>query len=147
MILPESSSEATFTLVKCASIVGITTVMWQNQGGGLQRVSCWARKLNPTERGNTYSTYNLEALAVCEAVRHRRRYLEICSKFLVVTYQDTLLHLLMQPSNMLNKRQTRYLRDFEPFVGTMTLAYRKGALNKTYPLSRRPHFVPHATVP
>jgi hypothetical protein len=29
----------------------------------------------------------------------------------------------------------------------MTLAYRKGALNETDPLSQRPDFVPHATVP
>jgi hypothetical protein len=29
----------------------------------------------------------------------------------------------------------------------MTLAYRKGALNEAYPLSRRPDFVPRATVP
>jgi hypothetical protein len=42
--------------------------MSQDQRGGL--VSCYARKLNPTERGNTYSAYDLEALAVCEAVKH-----------------------------------------------------------------------------
>jgi hypothetical protein len=29
----------------------------------------------------------------------------------------------------------------------MTLAYRKGALNEADPLSRRPDFVPHTTVP
>jgi hypothetical protein len=29
-------------------------VTLQDQGGGLQPVSYWARKLNPTERGNTY---------------------------------------------------------------------------------------------
>jgi hypothetical protein len=29
----------------------------------------------------------------------------------------------------------------------MTLAYRKGAMNEADPLSRRPDFVPHATVP
>jgi hypothetical protein len=36
-------------------------------------------------------------------------------------------HGLRQPNNILNKRQARYLRDFQPFVGTMTLAYRKGS--------------------
>jgi hypothetical protein len=45
---------------------------------------------------------------------------------------------------MLNKRQARYLRDLQPFVGSMKLAYREGALNS---LSRRPDFVPQATVP
>jgi hypothetical protein len=29
----------------------------------------------------------------------------------------------------------------------MTFPYRKGALNEANPLSRRPHFVPQATVP
>jgi hypothetical protein len=53
----------------------------------------------------------------------------------------------MQPDNMLNKRQARYLRDFQPFVGSMTLAYRKGALNESDSLSRRPCFVPQANAP
>jgi hypothetical protein len=130
-----------------ASTVGIATVLLQDQGGGLQLVSYWARKLNPAQRGKTYSAYDLEALAVCEAVKHWMCYLEGCSKFLVVTDHDTLRHLLRQPNNMLNKQQARYLRDFQPFVGSMTLAYRKGALNEVDPLSRRPDFVPHATFP
>jgi hypothetical protein len=98
-------------------------------------------------RGNTYYAYELEALAVCEAVKHWRCSLEEYSKFLVITYHDTLRHLLRQPNNMLNKRQARYLRDLQPFVGSMTLAYRNGALNEFGPLSRRPNVVPHATVP
>jgi hypothetical protein len=47
---------------------------------------------------------------------------------------------------MLNKRQARYVRDLQPFVGRMTLAYCKGALNEAFPLSRRQNFVHHATV-
>jgi hypothetical protein len=47
----------------------------------------------------------------------------------------------MQPYNMMNKRQARYLRDLQPFVGSMTLAYRKGALCEANTLSRRPYFV------
>jgi hypothetical protein len=48
---------------------------------------------------------------------------------------------------MLNKRQARYMRDLQALVGSMTLAYRKGAMSEAYPLSRRPDFVTHATVP
>jgi hypothetical protein len=44
--------------------------MLQDKGGGLQPVPIWARKLNPNERGNTYSAYDFKALAVCEAVKH-----------------------------------------------------------------------------
>jgi hypothetical protein len=72
-------------------------------------------------------------------------YLEGCSKFLV-TYHDTLRHMLTQLNNRLNKRQARYLRDLQPFVGTMTLAYRKGALNEAYTLRQRPNLVPYAKV-
>jgi hypothetical protein len=56
-------------------------------------------------------------------------------------------HLLRQPNNMLNKRQARYLRGLQPFVGTIEFAYRKGALNEANPLSRRIDFVPHAINP
>jgi hypothetical protein len=85
-----------FTVATDASTVGIVAIMLQDQGGDLQPVSYWARKLTSAERGNTYSAYDLEALAVCEAVKHWRCYLEGCSKFLVVTDHDTLRHLLRQ---------------------------------------------------
>jgi hypothetical protein len=137
LILPEVSSDATFTLATSASSVGIATVLLQDQGGGLQPISYLALKLIPAKRGNTYSAHDLEALAVCEDVKHWRSYLQRCSKFLVVTYHDTLRHLLIQPNNMLNKRQARYLRDLQPFVGSMTLAYHKGAMNEADPLIRR----------
>jgi hypothetical protein len=52
LILPEVSSDATFTVATNASTVGIATVLLQDQGGGLQPVSYWARKLNSAERGN-----------------------------------------------------------------------------------------------
>jgi hypothetical protein len=147
LILPEVNSDATFTVATYASTLGSAAVLLQDEGGGPQPVSYWARKLNPAERGNTYSAYDLEALAVCEYVKHWRCYLEGCSKFLVVSDHDTLRHLQRQPNNMLNKRQAKYLRDLQTFVGSMTLAYRKGALNEDYPLSRRPDFVPQVTVP
>jgi hypothetical protein len=53
----------------------------------------------------------------------------------------------MQPNKRLKKRQARYMRDLQPFMGSMTLAYRKGALNEADPLSRRQDFAPHATFP
>jgi hypothetical protein len=112
--------------------------MLPDQGGGLQPISYWARTQNLAKRGNTCSAYGLEALAVCEAVKHWRCYLEECSNFLVVIDRDTLRHLLRQPINMLSKRQARYRRDLQPFVGSMTLAYRKGVVNEAVPLSRRP---------
>jgi hypothetical protein len=58
MILPEVRSDATFTVATYASSLGIAAVLLRDRGGGLQAVSFWARKLNPAERGNTYSAYD-----------------------------------------------------------------------------------------
>jgi hypothetical protein len=55
--------------------------------------------------------------------------------------------MLEQPNNkLINKRQARYLRDLQPFVGSIALACRKGAVNEADPSSWRLDFVPHATV-
>jgi hypothetical protein len=54
--------------------------------------------------------------------------------------------MLRQPNNILNKRQARYLRDLQPFVGSMTLAYHKKALNEADQLSRRIDLVAKATI-
>jgi hypothetical protein len=105
----------------------------------------WARKLNSAERGNTYSAHDLKTLAVCEAVKQWRCYLEGRSKFFVGTDYNKLRHLLMQPNKKLNDRDACYLRDLQPLVGTMTLAYRKGVMKEADPLSRRPYFVTQAT--
>jgi hypothetical protein len=94
-----------FIVATYAWTLGIATIVLQEQGEGLRPVSYWARKLiNLAERGNTYSAYDLEALAVCEALTHWRCYLEGCYKFLVVKYLDTLRHMLKQPNIMMSKR-------------------------------------------
>jgi hypothetical protein len=72
LILPEVSSDAIFTVATDASTMGIAACLLQDQGGGLQPISYWARKLNLTERGNTYYAYDLKALAVCQAVKQWR---------------------------------------------------------------------------
>jgi hypothetical protein len=55
-----------------ASTIGIAALLLHDQVQGLQLVSYGAHKLNPTERGNTYSANVLEVVAVCEAVKHWR---------------------------------------------------------------------------
>jgi hypothetical protein len=64
-----------------------------------------------------------------------------------VTDYDTLRHLLKLQNNRLSKWEARNSQDLQPFVGLMTLAYRKGAMNEADPFSRTPHFVPEATAP
>jgi hypothetical protein len=65
LILPEVSSDTMFTVATYASTVGLTIVLLQDQGGGLQPFPCSACKLNQAKHGNTYFAYDLEALAVC----------------------------------------------------------------------------------
>jgi hypothetical protein len=57
-----------FTVATHALTVGLIVVMFKDQGGGLPTNLSWTLKLNQGERGNTYFAYDLEALAVCEAV-------------------------------------------------------------------------------
>jgi hypothetical protein len=99
-----------------------------------------ARKLHNAERGNSYYAYDLEALAVREAVMHWRCYLEGRSNFMVVPDHDTLRYLLNQPNDTLYKRHTRYAQDLQSFTGAMTLAYRKGSKNEASPFNRRANF-------
>jgi hypothetical protein len=106
LILPEVNSDATITVAIDTSSVGIAAFLLQDQGGGLQPLSDRARKVNPAERGHTYSAYDFEALAVCEAVKHLWCDLDGCSKFLVVTNPDTLRYLLGQLNNKLNNHES-----------------------------------------
>jgi hypothetical protein len=65
----------------------------------------------------------------------------------VVFNNDKQRHLLMQPSDRLNKRQARYMCDLQPFMGAMSLAYRKGSRNEADPLSQRADFYAQARLP
>jgi hypothetical protein len=114
MTLPEVSSDAIFTVATDASAMGTAAVLLKDQGEGLQSVQ--GGRVSEIQLTLTLRTI-LESLAVCEAVKHWRCYLEGCSTFLVVTYHDTLRRPLMQPNNSLNKRQARYMLDLHPFVG------------------------------
>jgi hypothetical protein len=82
---------------------GILIVIMHDRGGWLQQISYGAREVNLAERGNTYTAYDLEALAVCEAFKQLRCCLEGCFKFLILSHHDTLRCLLMQPPSKLNK--------------------------------------------
>jgi hypothetical protein len=61
LILPEVSGRDVCRRYTCFDMGNCNN----HQGGGLQVVSYWARKLNSAGHGNTYSAYDLEALAVC----------------------------------------------------------------------------------
>jgi hypothetical protein len=144
--------------------VGIEAVLLQDQGGGPQLVSYMVNKLGNVERDNSYSAYDLEVLAVseavkhfkcydlevlvvCEAVKHRRCYLAGCVKFLAISDHDTLRHLPMQANDRSTKRRARHVRDLQPFTGAITLVYRKGPSNGAGPSNRRVDFCAQHSLP
>jgi hypothetical protein len=79
LILPDDSSDATFTVATSASSMGIAASLLQDQEGDLPSVSYLARMLRIAQRGNSYSAYHLETLLVCQAVKHGSCYVEGCS--------------------------------------------------------------------
>ena len=140
LLIPVCGPESTFVVATDASNVGLGAVLLQEDSNGdLRPCAYYARKLKPAERG--YSAYDLEALAVVEAVtRAWRVYLEGCQSFSVVTDHATLVHLLKQSSENLTKRQAHYVERLMPYTGYMTILYRKGSANEADPVSRRPDF-------
>ena len=64
-----------FTIDTDAANVGIAGVLLQDQGSGLGLQPCeyFARELKPAERN--YDAYNLEALAVTQAIKKWRVYI------------------------------------------------------------------------
>ena len=140
LLMPESGADARFTVATDASNVGLGAVLLQEDSAGSVRpCAYWARKLNDAERN--YSAYDLEALAVVEAVtRVWRMYLDGCAGISVVTDHATLTHLLKQSSEKLTKRQAHFVERLMPYTGTMKIVYRKGTANEADPVSRRPDF-------
>ena len=131
---PDVSPEATFTLYTDASGFGIGAVLLQDKGEGLQPVSYYARKLNKHERN--YPVHEQELLAVRDALLNFRCYLEGCAQFRVITDHDTLRHFFNQ--KLLSRRQARWLQLFTTYQRQMEIIYRKGSLNQSDSLSRRP---------
>ena len=67
-------------------------------------------------------------------------YLLGCKHFSVVTDHVTLTHLLKQTSDKLADRQVHWVKRLMPFAHCMSVIYRKGSINETDIVSRRPHF-------
>ena len=140
LLIPKSGTDAEFIVATDASDVGLGAVLLQEDSEGEVRpCAYWARKLKDTER--KYSAYDLEALAVVEAVtRVWRMYLDGAKAIQVVTDHSTLTHLLKQSSTNLSKRQAHFVEKLMPYTGYMTILYRKGKANEADPVSRRPDF-------
>ena len=134
LLLPRIGSEESFTLYTDASNFAIGAVLLQDHGSGLQPVAYHARRLLDRERN--YPIHEKELLAVIDAVRTFRCYIEGCKKCTVITDHDTLKYFLTQKE--LAGRRARWSEFLAPFAHYLEIIYRKGSTNQADALSRRP---------
>ena len=95
----------------------ISAVLLQDQGNGLQPIEYHARTMLPAEQN--YPVHEQELLAVVEALKHWRCYLEACERFLISTDHDTLKHFMKQQN--LSARQARWLEYISPYANNMDI--------------------------
>ena len=111
-----------FTVYTDASDYAIGSVLMQENDGILETVSMRSRSLRGAEMN--YSTYDKELLAVHDAFKHWRCYLD-GNKSTFYTDHNPLVHLFKQ--ERLNNRQTRWLSDL--WDQNMEIKYIKGKQN------------------
>jgi hypothetical protein len=132
LLIPDMTKP--FEIVTDASGYAVGATLLQDQGRGMQPIAFESRKLTPAERN--YTTGEQELLAVIHALRTWRHYVE-GHDFKVVSDHLNLKYLQEQPH--LSKRQMRWVIFLSEF-GLGDIGYRKGELNQSDPLSRRPDY-------
>ena len=98
-------------------------------------VAFWSRKLNPAEVN--YGTPDQEMLAIVEAFKHWRQYVEGQESQVEVLTDHQNLQSFMKQSK-LNGRQARWLIFLAPY--DFVIAYRTGKTNPADAPSRRPDY-------
>ena len=136
LVIPYTGGDAEFTIVTDASGYAIGMALHQDQGHGLQPVAFEARKLNKHEQN--YPVQERELLAVVEALRVFRCYVEGCNKVTVVTDHDSLTTFLTHKD--LRGRKARWAEVLAPYAPYLHIDYKPGRVNCADPLSRRPDF-------
>ena len=120
-----------------ASQVGLGAWLAQDDGKGWRPVAFLSRKFTPAEMN--YDTRERELLAIHEALRKWRHYLEGI-KFWVETDHQSLKWL--DDVRILNRRQARWIMNMQSF--DFTIGYSPGDLNTVADiLSRRPDYFSH----
>ena len=103
--------------------------------GAWHPIAFWSRKLTATERN--YSTPDAELLAIFEAFREWRPYLEgVQHTVEVITDHENLKYFMTTKS--LNRRQTHWAEELAAYDFDIT--WRKGSLNPADAPSRRPDY-------
>jgi len=113
-----------------ASRHAVGAVLEQDTGTGWHPVTYYSKKLNDAQ--SKYSAYDLELLAINEALKRWRCYL-LGVKFDCLTDHNTLKHYLSQ-KDLLNHRNNRYLDNISQF--DVNIIYCKGKDNPADALSR-----------
>lgn len=105
-MLAHPISEAPIVLMVDASDIALGAVLQQRTKDGLEPLSFFSRKLTPAQ--TRYSTYDRELLAIYEAIKHFRHWLE-GRQFVVFTDHKPLTHAFQQKSDKASPRQLRHL--------------------------------------
>ena len=120
-ILAIADPEQPYTVTTDASDIAIGAVLSQNG----HPLAFYSRKMNPTEQN--YPVHEKEELAIIEALREWRRYLEGCKhQVQIITDHQSLQYLSTQPS--LSRRQARWSEFLSRFDFKIT--YQPGSTNK-----------------
>ena len=141
LVYPHTGGEAEFAVSTDASGSAIGYTLQQDQGKGLQPVAFEARSLNRHEQN--YSIHEKELLAVVEAFKKFRPYLEGCKKVTVYTDHKALTTLMSQKD--LAGRKARWVERLSPFTSYMDIKYKPVKDNCADGVSRRPDRVHQIT--
>src|SRR5437588_4664713 len=126
-ILQSPDPEKPYTVTTDASDQAVGGVLYQDR----HPIAYMSRKLNPAEQN--YATHEKETLAIVEALREWRYYLE-GNHFKVITDHLSLKYLHTQPT--LSKRQARWMETLSEF--DMEIEYQPGATNVVADALSRP---------
>ena len=121
LLIPDSAKP--YTLRTDASLYRVAAELLQEgPEGELHPVSFYSRKLTPAERN--YDPRSAELLAIYDALRHWRCYLE-GSKFQLVVQTDHQSLQYFSTQQDLNRRETRWMSFFSQYDG-LHFTYRPG---------------------
>lgn len=125
-----------------ASTAGLGAVLQQRKAENWSPIAFFSKGLNPAQR--KYSPFDLELLAVYEAIKHFQHYLEGLNNFTIYTDHQPLIGALHKTASSYSPRQQRHLSFIAEF--TNDLQHVKGKDNLMADmLSRNVHQLTIAT--
>nr|VZI50504.1 unnamed protein product [Spirometra erinaceieuropaei] len=127
------ASEAQLSLMVDVSTVTVSAVLQQHLAGSTRALAFFSKKLLPAE--TRYSTFGLELLAICLAVKHFRHFFE-GRDFTVFTDHKPLTFALRSHSDKYNPREIAHLDYISQF--TTDILQIDGTKNEVADMLSRP---------